>query len=1242
MFTLAEFMTLSGVDNRPPMLKKHLYNSWKSRMKLYMQNREHGRMILESVKRRFLLFHSFGSRLKNMGTLLAKQRKGRFRVFPPPVDLHTTNFDQLHAYLEQHELHANEVRIMRERNQDPLALVANHQMTPSHFNTYPSSYNNPLFQQQFSPSQSPQYGSIHHTQHYSTTYPSTPYVITYPSTPHPNAYTSTIDSGLAVLVFKKGDDPIDAINKMISFLSTFVSSRFPTTNNQLRNSSNSRQQATIHDGRVTVQPIQGRQSSFAAGTFGTRANISGIGGNNSGQQRVVKCFNCQGEGHMARQSPKPKRKRDATWFRDKVLLVEAQGSSKVLNEEELEFLVDPGVIKGPVTQMVITHNIAYQADDLDAYDFNCDDFSTSKAVLMANLSSYRSDVLSKVIQIILWYLDSGCSKHMTGDHSQLTNFVHKFLGTVKFGNDQISKIMGYDLEVAFRKHTCFVRNLEVRLNTPVRNIRTDNGTEFVNQTLRSYYESVGISHETSVARSPQQNGVVERRNRTLVEATRTIKPDLSYLYVFGALCYPNNDSEDLGKLQAKADIGIFIGYAPKKKSYRLVPNPIPQQPCIPPPRDDWDHLFQPMFDEYFNPPTIAVSPVPVAATPRAVDLADSPVSTSIDQDAPSTIEFGEVLKNKARLVAQVFRQEEGIDFEKSFTSVARIEAICIFVANAANKNMTIFQMDVKMAFLNSEIKEEVYVSQPEGFVDQDNPSHVYKLKKAFYGLKQAPRARYDMLSSFLISQHFFKGAVDLTDSVDTPMVEKSKLDEDLQGTPVDATLYCGMIGSLMYLTSSRPDLIYAVCFCDWYQPKPTEKHLNAIARDVRTRRSTSGSAQFLGVKLVSWSSKKQKSTSISSTKAKYIALSGCCAQILWMHSQLIDYGFQFNKIPLIMTSKAQQIKLDNALVAPENRLVIGKCNMRINPGMKTKDILNICPRILGKDFNEPPSEEEALSFIREISYFGEIRYITGVIVDHLHQPWRTFASIINKCLCGKIDNMDSKKQDKMFYPRFMKIVIHHFLDKDKSISMRNKTFMRTAHDDSLLGAKPPKSRKGQKKSNSTILSMESASKKKYAKAKKVVATKPKPTKKKAPVKADRSKGLNVHSKVALSEAAQLKEATKRSKKDFHISHVSSSGDGTNFELGVPNKHHLKTFSADEGTGNKLGVPGVPKYDLDSDKESWGDSGEEDDDEEDDTEDDEENDDNDADNDDDGNAGNNGDDDDDDANDDDNQEDDDKN
>nr|GFC20961.1 retrovirus-related Pol polyprotein from transposon TNT 1-94 [Tanacetum cinerariifolium] len=204
-------------------------------------------------------------------------------------------------------------------------------------------------------------------------------------------------------------------------------------------------------------------------------------------------------------------------------------------------------------------------------------------------------------------------------------------------------------------------------------------------------------------------------------------------------------------------------------------------------------------------------------------------------------EVGGILKNKARLVAHGYRREEGIDFEESFSSVARLEAIRIFLAYAAHKNMVVYQMDVKTAFLNSNLREKVYVSQPDGFVDPDNPNHVYKIKKALYGLKQAPRAWCDMLSSFLLSQDFSKGSVDPTlfirrngndlllfkmsmmgkisfflglqisqnpkgifinqskyaleslkkygfeccDPVDTPMVEKSKLDEDREGKAVD-------------------------------------------------------------------------------------------------------------------------------------------------------------------------------------------------------------------------------------------------------------------------------------------------------------------------------------------------------------------------------------------------------------------------------------------------------------------------
>nr|GEU42763.1 retrovirus-related Pol polyprotein from transposon TNT 1-94 [Tanacetum cinerariifolium] len=343
----------------------------------------------------------------------------------------------------------------------------------------------------------------------------------------------------------------------------------------------------------------------------------------------------------------------------------------------------------------------------------------------------------------------------------------------------------------------FLKNIQVRLKTPICRIRTDNGTEFFNQTLSEYYEQFRISHETSVARSQQQNGVVERRNLMLIKAARTMliyakaslflwaeavatacytqnrsiirlcyrktpydlqhnkPPNLSFLHVLGALFYPTNDSENLGKLQPKVDI------------------------------------------------------------------------VKLD-------ELGGILKNKAQLVARGYCQEEGIDFEESFAP------------------------------------EEVHVSQPDRFVDPDNSNYVFKLKKALYGLKQAPRAWYDMLSSFLISQDFSKVSVDPTlfihrdgkelllisqsprgifinqlkyaleslkkygldscDLVDTAMVEKSKLNKDKEGKTVDPSHYHDMIGTLLYLTASRPDLQFAICMCAWYQARPTKKHLHAIKR----------------------------------------------------------------------------------------------------------------------------------------------------------------------------------------------------------------------------------------------------------------------------------------------------------------------------------------------------------------------------------------------------------------------------
>ncbi|GKE03457.1 retrovirus-related pol polyprotein from transposon TNT 1-94, partial [Tanacetum coccineum] len=156
--------------------------------------------------------------------------------------------------------------------------------------------------------------------------------------------------------FKHGDDPIHGIIHVMSFLYVVVTSRYPTTNNQLRNSSNPR----------TFTP--------------------GASGSNSGKQRIVTCYNCKGGGHMSKQCTKPRRKQDDSWFKDKVLLVQAQASGQILHAEELTFLADPGIPEGQATQTVITHNAAYQADDLDAYDSDCDELNTAKVALMANLS----------------------------------------------------------------------------------------------------------------------------------------------------------------------------------------------------------------------------------------------------------------------------------------------------------------------------------------------------------------------------------------------------------------------------------------------------------------------------------------------------------------------------------------------------------------------------------------------------------------------------------------------------------------------------------------------------------------------------------------------------------------------------------------------------------------------------------------------------------------------------------------
>nr|GEX28016.1 hypothetical protein [Tanacetum cinerariifolium] len=200
--------------------------------------------------------------------------------------------------------------------------------------------------------------SVHHNVYNPSS--SIPQVEYAPSV-HQQSNFSQPDTGLVVPVFQKGDDPIDAINHMMSFLTAVVTSR--------------------------------RQNSLAAGM--SRQYTTKLSGNNFGKQRVIIYYNCKGEGHMSKQCIKPKRKRDEVWFKDKVLLVQAQANGQVLHEEELEFLADLGIAETQSTQYVVTNNAAYQADDVDAYDSKCDEINSAKIALMANLSHYGSDNLAE-------------------------------------------------------------------------------------------------------------------------------------------------------------------------------------------------------------------------------------------------------------------------------------------------------------------------------------------------------------------------------------------------------------------------------------------------------------------------------------------------------------------------------------------------------------------------------------------------------------------------------------------------------------------------------------------------------------------------------------------------------------------------------------------------------------------------------------------------------------------------------
>nr|GEV33601.1 hypothetical protein [Tanacetum cinerariifolium] len=572
-----------------------------------------------------------------------------------------------------------------------------------------------------------------------------------------------------------------------------------------------------------------------------------------------------------------------------------------------------------------------------------------------------SKAKNKVVQMVPWIVDSGFSKHMTGDRSLLRNFIEKFMGTVCFRNDNFAAITGYgdyiqgnitichvyyveglghnlfsvvqfcdgDLELAFHSKTCYVRNLQgddfltggresnllphinfgtindltkldlvdglpkfkyekdhlcstcergkskkashppklvssdnsksellhMDLYGPMRvasingkkyilvivddcsrytwvyflhskyetleiikkfitqaqlnykakvcKIRTDNGIEFQNATLKAHYEKLGIVQRFLTAHTPQQNGVVERRNHTLVEIMETIHVK------FDELTAMASEHDCL-----EPELQRFNNHKSSAETMNT------------PSKEDLDN-----FVEENEAPPIE--------------------TTSDEQTSPIFLpEANELHQEDYVDFDGNLQQEEGIDFEESFAPVARLKAVRMFIVYAAHKNITIFQMDVKTAFLNRPLKEEVYVSQLKGFIDPGFPNHVYRLKKSLYGLKEAPRAWYDKLSYFLIEHGFTKvhqsprgifisqsqyaiellkkHGLDECVSMSTPMATE-RLDADLQGTPTDQMTYRRMIGGLIYLIASRPDISYATFVCACSQARPTHsktKHID--------------------------------------------------------------------------------------------------------------------------------------------------------------------------------------------------------------------------------------------------------------------------------------------------------------------------------------------------------------------------------------------------------------------------------
>ncbi|KAJ9546994.1 hypothetical protein OSB04_019537 [Centaurea solstitialis] len=537
--------------------------------------------------------------------------------------------------------------------------------------------------------------------------------------------------------------------------------------------------------------------------------------------------------------------------------------------------------------------------------------------------------------------------------------------------------------------------------TWVRVIRSDNGTEFTNSTIEDYLTSFGITHNISTPRTPQKNRVVERKNRTLVEAARTMlntsglplsfwaeavstacytqnrslvmkhfektpyqllynkRPNIKFFHIFGCKCYVLNDKEPIWKFDPKGDDAIFVGYAWDSVIYRVY---IPRtQPVVVSSNVNIDDSFSEWYEDFEESNRASTC---IDRTFNNVDRASSSnarTSAELPESPSPTTLYGPSQTTSIPDVPTPITTSSPTEPPESLNLCKK--SLQINLAYTAYRGFKVYQMDVKSAFLNGKLKE-LYVKQPPGFESGKYPNHVYCLDKALYGLKQAPEHVYVddiifgstdvsmckkfeslMQSEFEMSMMgeltFFLGlqvkqssesifinqakyVQDLLKKyklsevfpMRTPMATGLKLHKDLSGVSVECKLYRSMIGSLLYLTASRPDIMFATCLCARFQANPKESHLSAVKRIMRYLKKTpslrlrlwrmsSGSKEhFWELSIPRRNSKKQNCVSTSTAEAEYVAAANCCSQALWMQTQLHDYGYTFDKIPILCDSKS--------------------------------------------------------------------------------------------------------------------------------------------------------------------------------------------------------------------------------------------------------------------------------------------------------------------------------------------------